>query len=264
MPLPTFLVSMLCALTLVATAHGSHGRRLVDGTVSARFLRAYPSTVLSRTDSSITLASGSTFSTRTHAMADSYERMLDNATLADMVSLPYVKGALTAAPLRNHDPGRARHTPLFDAMYGGTLAEVRKNCVPIRWVDGSTLLCTSINNVSKHLQAVADELRRLHPTLLRYLSKPGGTLVWRSIAGTDRRSAHSYGIAIDINVAHADYWRNARGSATSLAYKNRIPPQIVDVFERHGFVWGGKWYHYDTMHFEFRPELCTPACSCSQ
>jgi len=20
-------------------------------------------------------------------------------------------------------------------------------------------------------------------------------------------------------------------------------------------VWGGKWYHYDTMHFEYRPEI---------
>jgi hypothetical protein len=27
------------------------------------------------------------------------------------------------------------------------------------------------------------------------------------------------------------------------------------VFEKHGFIWGGKWYHYDTMHFEYRPEL---------
>ena len=31
--------------------------------------------------------------------------------------------------------------------------------------------------------------------------------------------------------------------------------EIVDIFERHGFIWGGKWYHYDTMHFEHRPEL---------
>jgi hypothetical protein len=31
--------------------------------------------------------------------------------------------------------------------------------------------------------------------------------------------------------------------------------EIVDVFERHGFIWGGKWYHFDTMHFEYRPEL---------
>jgi hypothetical protein len=29
----------------------------------------------------------------------------------------------------------------------------------------------------------------------------------------------------------------------------------VRVFEKHGFIWGGAWYHYDTMHFEYRPEL---------
>ena len=39
------------------------------------------------------------------------------------------------------------------------------------------------------------------------------------------------------------------------AYRNRIPWEIVEVFEKHGFVWGGKWYHYDTMHFEYRPEI---------
>jgi peptidoglycan L-alanyl-D-glutamate endopeptidase CwlK len=31
--------------------------------------------------------------------------------------------------------------------------------------------------------------------------------------------------------------------------------EIVRIFEKHGFVWGGKWYHYDTMHFEYRPEI---------
>ena len=30
---------------------------------------------------------------------------------------------------------------------------------------------------------------------------------------------------------------------------------VVEVFEKHGFIWGGKWYHYDTMHFEYRPEI---------
>jgi peptidoglycan L-alanyl-D-glutamate endopeptidase CwlK len=29
----------------------------------------------------------------------------------------------------------------------------------------------------------------------------------------------------------------------------------VTIFENHGFIWGGKWYHFDTMHFEYRPEL---------
>ncbi|WP_265937085.1 M15 family metallopeptidase [Aliarcobacter butzleri] len=27
------------------------------------------------------------------------------------------------------------------------------------------------------------------------------------------------------------------------------------MFEKYGFIWGGRWYHFDTMHFEYRPEL---------
>ncbi len=33
-----------------------------------------------------------------------------------------------------------------------------------------------------------------------------------------------------------------------------MPPTVL-VFERQGFVWGGKWFFFDTMHFEYRPEL---------
>ncbi len=35
----------------------------------------------------------------------------------------------------------------------------------------------------------------------------------------------------------------------------QIPMEIVRIFEKHGFIWGGRWHHYDTMHFEYRPEL---------
>jgi hypothetical protein len=38
-------------------------------------------------------------------------------------------------------------------------------------------------------------------------------------------------------------------------YRNRMPMEIVEIFEKHGFIWGGKWGHFDTMHFEYRPEL---------
>jgi hypothetical protein len=61
---------------------------------------------------------------------------------------------------------------------------------------------------------------------------------------------HSWGAAIDINAAHAEYWLWPRASSA-----NALPPEIIDIFERHGFIWGGKWSHYDTMHFEYRPEL---------
>ena len=67
---------------------------------------------------------------------------------------------------------------------------------------------------------------------------------------------HAYAAAIDLNLSFSDYWLWQRGApAATLTYRNRMPQEIVDVFERHGFIWGGKWYHYDTMHFEYRPEL---------
>jgi len=46
-----------------------------------------------------------------------------------------------------------------------------------------------------------------------------------------------------------------QSGAGHIAFKNELPWEIVRIFEAHGFIWGGKWYHYDTMHFEYRPEL---------
>jgi hypothetical protein len=34
-----------------------------------------------------------------------------------------------------------------------------------------------------------------------------------------------------------------------------VPEKVVRSFERHGFVWGGKWLLFDTMHFDYRPEV---------
>ena len=72
-------------------------------------------------------------------------------------------------------------------------------------------------------------------------------------------SSHSHGIAIDIGLKHAHYWRwFGKPEGGVIKYKNRIPFEIVRIFEKHGFIWGGKWYHDDTMHFEYRPELVMP------
>ena len=35
-----------------------------------------------------------------------------------------------------------------------------------------------------------------------------------------------------------------------------MPPQkVIEIFEKHGFIWGGKWIIWDNMHFEYRPEV---------
>ena len=38
-----------------------------------------------------------------------------------------------------------------------------------------------------------------------------------------------------------------------------FPSAIVSLFEDNGFIWGGKWEHFDLMHFEYRPELIIKA-----
>lgn len=189
-----------------------------------------------------------------------FEHMLREPDLQDQLAMSYPAGA--AFTIENDlDPGRVRYIPFFKKMYGTTKSEVQANLETIYWLPSTSnqpLYVTRINGVNEKLQAVSDELDRLtqqpeNRHLLAYLQNPAGTFKWRYIAGTDRLSPHSFGIAIDINSTHADYWRwSADGAAR---YQNSIPMEIVRVFEKHGFIWGGKWYHFDTMHFEYRPEL---------
>ena len=90
----------------------------------------------------------------------------------------------------------------------------------------------------------------------RFFDQPGGSFNWRNIGGTKRLSAHSFGIAIDINSTLGGYWRWAGAKSGAVGeYRNKVPPEMVEIFERRGFIWGGKWHHYDGMHFEYRPEL---------
>lgn len=69
----------------------------------------------------------------------------------------------------------------------------------------------------------------------------GGCYVPRFIDRDPTRglSLHTWGIAVDLNVAG-----NHRGS------HGEIDRRVVDVFKRWGFAWGGDWTYTDPMHFE--------------
>ncbi len=144
-------------------------------------------------------------------------------------------------------------------MYGDCRAgQVAPKLVRIVWLPrswGHAISITSVNGVDRALDAVSRELDELPAQDSSGILYPiGGTYNCRAVAGTGQTSMHSWGAAIDINTAYSDYWRWSR-SAGWPAYRNRIPAEIVAVFERHGFIWGGRWAHFDTMHFEYRPEL---------
>lgn len=164
------------------------------------------------------------------------------------------------------DPGRIRYAPFFAKMYGTDHAAVAANIVRVPWPSiarAPFVQATKINGVAGRLTQVANELAAFPKPFHKYFDNPAGGFNARPIAGTQRPSAHAFGIAVDINTAQSDYWRDelngAPGEPATWRHKafpkNRIPFEIVEVFERQGFIWGGKWYHYDTMHFEYRPEL---------
>ena len=151
--------------------------------------------------------------------------------------------------------GRSRCEQLFKKMYGASAAEVSRNLVSVPWAGGKVQF-TKINGAADSLRAVAKELEK-HPELRSYL-KSSGTFYWRKVRGANRQSAHSYGMTIDIAVAKSDYWlwkNPGKKETEKIVYANRFPKELVLIFEKHGFIWGGRWYHYDTMHFEFRPEI---------
>lgn len=182
----------------------------------------------------------------------STDEALNAPTIADIAREPYPVGKPTTEPTT--DPGRYRPADFFTKLYGDcTKGEVERRLVPVRWVPshaGGTVRVTPVGGVAQKLQAVSDELDRLPARYLTYLKPSAGTYNCRKIAGTNLQSAHGYGIAIDIATKHTDYWRWSKSG-----YRNQIPYEIVKIFERHGFIWGGKWKHFDTMHFEYRPEM---------
>jgi len=220
-----------------------------------KLLQAYPDHVALVEKNLITWKDG-TQSIYDDGKTKSIAELIENPDVEDQFHFKYTIGNnFTILP--EIDPGRIRNEEFFKKMYGNTREEVEQNLVPISWLPttlGKKLSVTAVNGVSDKLQQISNELETM-THLHQYLIDPGGTYNWRVISDTQRLSPHSFGIAIDINVSYADYWKWKVDQGGTIEYINKIPFEIVEIFEKYGFIWGGKWYHFDTMHFEYRPEL---------
>lgn len=221
-----------------------------------RLAAAYPAAIAAVDATAVTLKDGTRFAVSDGRSDKSFEELLDHPDIDDMFAFVYPQGAPASAPPRNVDPGRVRVEALFAALYGdckqGTAQRQMRKVAWLPRLGGGSLLFSTANGAADALERVSAELQALPKRFHRYLMPPGGSFACRVIAGTGRRSMHAYGAAIDIAVKHSAYWQ---WDGAKLHWCNEIPPEIVAIFEKHGFIWGGRWYHYDTMHFEYRPEL---------
>lgn len=254
--LPTCLViSAVATMALLAGAGAGFARAVSLDEKLAILQEHYPK-LIKGFDRNHLLLSNGTRLVIDDRLRKNHQYKLKNPDIEDTLSQIYPMGRCqVGTPARNFDPGRIRSDALLRHIFGRTENEARGQMRTINWF-GTKLLVTKRAGTDKALEKVRDALGRLPTRFGKYYRKTAGTFNWRVIAGTTRLSVHSFGAAIDINIEYTDYWRWAKGKPGNVpAYKNKIPKEIVDIFEAHGFIWGGRWYHFDTMHFEYRPEL---------
>ena len=177
-----------------------------------------------------------------------------------------------AARFRDMANNRSRNPPkrsqhFFDALWRArTREEAYERVKTLRFLGRSVMVHYSI---LEELSLVEERILREAKTdsQLRSWVNNVNTLEgwnWRSIAETQSRSFHAYGAAVDILPkslgGRETYWLwTARNKPEwwNIPYNQRFHPQeaVIRAFEAYGFIWGGKWLFFDTMHFEYRPEI---------
>lgn len=185
-----------------------------------------------------------------------HEAKLNNPDIQDMLEQIYPLESLEKLPETNYDPGRGRIYSLLYEVYGSNKGLIEKN---LKSTSGGQFnkangAATALNSVMKDV----NEASKTNPKIGGFVYPINGTYNFRYISGTGRLSPHAFGIAIDIKSHPNDYWKwNTRenGEKRMLSY----PKELVEIFEKHNFIWGGKWGHFDILHFEYRPEIIIKA-----
>ncbi|MGE4284085.1 MAG: M15 family metallopeptidase [Clostridia bacterium] len=192
--------------------------------------------------------------------AKSHAQKLANPDLQDMLEQAYPLNSINSLMPTDFDPGRARIYPLLKEVYGSTKEQIQKNLVNVGLAAGSSQFNKN-NQAAASLQTVMKELNSIMKTdakIAAFVYPMSGTFNYRMIAGTNQLSPHSFGIAIDLARDKCDYWKWAtreQGDKRLASYSS----ELVQVFEKNGFIWGGKWGHFDILHFEYRPEFIIKA-----
>lgn len=221
-------------------------------------LWAYPDLHSGTTPSTLEATKGEQFAAQ-GPTGRAMDEIISNPTLGDQFAAIYpLSRDLDARLAPYQDPGRARNGAFFSLLYGADAAAIENDLVTVTAgpQGRARFRFTRRHGVSCQLQAAFSMLLQDWDEFAPFFSQPGGGYNWRRIAGTNRLSPHAFGIAIDINAELGGYWRWTGAREGHVGdFDNKVPWRLIEIMERHGFIWGGKWHHFDGMHFEYRPEL---------
>ena len=189
-----------------------------------------------------------------------HEEKLANPDLQDILEQYYPLDKTNKIYDLTFDPGRARNYALLNEVYGSSRQSIEKNLSSLKY-GYTNYQFNSHNNANTSLESALKEIMPLAKSrgdIGSILYPASGTYNYRVISGTGMLSPHAYGIAIDLKSDPRDYWKwssKDKGAKRLSEY----PKELVTAFENNNFVWGGKWGHFDILHFEYRPEIILKA-----
>ena len=168
----------------------------------------------------------------------------------------------------NRQEGAGTPMFFFEALYSAeTRRSLETNIVRISFLGKLTNVHKRMEAPLKRVEEKINKLAETDSDVKHFLAnmKSCDAYYWRIIEGTNRKSFHSLGIAMDILPKSQEgkqiFWSWAKSKYPNtwmlIPLKNRwMPPEsVIQAFEEEGFIWGGKWVIYDNMHFEYHPEL---------
>ena len=166
---------------------------------------------------------------------------------------------------RTMQRGRSPH--FFDALHRArSHEEAYERVKSMRFLGHTVMVHYSILTVLSLVEEQILKASRTSATVRQWINNLNTVegWAWRNVASSQSRSYHAYGVAIDLlprslgglqtywlwTSQHTPEWWN-------VPYTRRFhpPKEVIDAFEAFGFIWGGKWRYFDTMHFEYRPEV---------
>ncbi|WML34859.1 M15 family metallopeptidase [Clostridium sp. OS1-26] len=189
-----------------------------------------------------------------------FEKKLSDPDLQDMMEQEYPLSYSKSLMEEDFDPGRRRVYALLKEVYGESKQQVESNLKNVSLGYGNY----QFNNNNKAAESLQNAMKEIIPITekrkdIKVCVYPcSGTFNYRLIAGTNQLSPHSFGIAIDLARDKRDYWKwgsREEGEKRIASY----PKELVEIFEKNNFIWGGKWGHFDILHFEYRPEIILKA-----
>lgn len=171
------------------------------------------------------------------------------------------------AERRKSAPGY--HVAFYDALYDGkTRRRIESHIKRFDYLGKRVSVHESVVAPLKRVEAKIRALAKKDAEVERFLASISSVegYNWREISDSPTRSNHSWGIAVDILPRNwgkkniywnwVSYW-NDRWMMIPTDRRWAPPDAVIAAFEEEGFIWGGKWLLWDTMHFEYRPELLT-------